>query len=96
MKNQQSLLDRRLFRYQGGMDDDKDESGTASRPPGTAASQGAKGASGAASEAERRRARAAAKLKENLARRKRQLRARRSGQADETEGLPAAKMDESS
>ncbi|WFS00180.1 hypothetical protein [Rhizobium tumorigenes] len=46
------------------------------------------------SEADRRRARAAAKLKENLSRRKQQVRARRAGEADETDGLPAAKMDE--
>jgi hypothetical protein len=46
------------------------------------------------SESDRRRARAAAKLKENLSRRKQQVRARRAGEADETDGLPAAKMDE--
>jgi hypothetical protein len=45
------------------------------------------------SESDRRRARAAAKLKENLSRRKQQVRARRAGEADETDGLPAAKMD---
>ncbi len=49
----------------------------------------------AVSESDRRRARAAAKLKENLSRRKQQVRARRAGEADETDGLPAAKMDES-
>jgi CRP-like cAMP-binding protein len=47
-------------------------------------------------EADRRRERAAQKLRENLGRRKQQVRARRAGQADETDGLPAAKMDESS
>jgi len=56
-------------------------------------------------EADRRRERAAEKLRENVARRKQQVRARRAGQADETDGLPAAnptpektvaaKMDES-
>jgi hypothetical protein len=56
-------------------------------------------------EADRRRERAAQKLRENLGRRKQQVRARRAGQADETDGLPAAntalektaaaKMDES-
>ncbi|MGX5667851.1 hypothetical protein G6N76_13330 [Rhizobium daejeonense] len=40
--------------------------------------------------AERRKARAAEKLRENLLRRKQQSRARRAGQADETDGLPAA------
>lgn len=38
-----------------------------------------------------RRERAAAKLRENLLRRKTQARARRAGDADETDGLPAAK-----
>ena len=46
-------------------------------------------------QAKLRRERAAEKLRENLGRRKQQVRARRSGQADETNGLPAAKMDES-
>ncbi|MGO4437101.1 hypothetical protein [Rhizobium sp. RAF56] len=45
--------------------------------------------------AEERRLRAAEKLRDNLLRRKQQVRARRAGQADETDGLPAAKMDES-
>ncbi|QKK25897.1 hypothetical protein [Rhizobium hidalgonense] len=44
-------------------------------------------------QAKLRRERAADKLRENLSRRK-QVRARRSGQADETNGLPAAKMDD--
>lgn len=53
-------------------------------------------------EADLRRKRAAEKLRENLARRKQQARARRAGAADETDGLPAAtpglaaKKDESS
>ena len=48
-----------------------------------------------------RKAKAAAKLRENLMRRKGQARARRAGEADETQGLPAsapssaAKPDES-
>ena len=42
-----------------------------------------------------RQARAAAKLRENLLRRKAQTRARRAGAADEVDGLPAAKKDES-
>jgi hypothetical protein len=46
-------------------------------------------------QAKLRRERAAEKLRENLSRRKEQTRARRLGQADETDGLPAAKMDES-
>ena len=51
-------------------------------------------------EAERReaerKAKSAAKLRENLMRRKSQARARRAGAPDETQGLPAAKTDESS
>jgi hypothetical protein len=40
--------------------------------------------------AEQRRLRSAQKLRENLARRKQQARARRAGEADLVEGLPAA------
>ena len=47
------------------------------------------------SEAEVRRQRLAKTLRDNLQRRKRQMRARRAGGADETSGLPAAKTDES-
>ena len=43
-----------------------------------------------------RKSRAAQKLRENLMRRKQQSRARRAGEADETIGLPAAKLNESS
>lgn len=39
---------------------------------------------------QRRRERAAAKLRENLARRKQQTRARRAGEAEDGVGLPAA------
>ncbi|MGY5800282.1 hypothetical protein ACXHMN_03020 [Rhizobium sp. LEGMi12c] len=46
-------------------------------------------------EADRRRERAAQKLRENLSRRKQQVRARRAGQADETDGLPGAKAGDS-
>ncbi|KQS90850.1 MULTISPECIES: hypothetical protein [unclassified Rhizobium] len=46
-------------------------------------------------QAEARRLRAAKTLRDNLMRRKQQGRARRSGAADETSGLPAAKTDES-
>lgn len=45
--------------------------------------------------ADERKARLAKTLRDNLARRKQQSRARRSGAADETDGLPAAKTDES-
>ncbi|MCZ7885334.1 MULTISPECIES: hypothetical protein [Agrobacterium] len=43
-----------------------------------------------------RKARAAKKLRENLLKRKQQVRARRAGEEDQTIGLPAAKTDESS
>jgi hypothetical protein len=46
-------------------------------------------------EAEIRAERLAKTLRDNLQRRKQQARARRSGAADETVGLPAAKKDES-
>ncbi len=48
------------------------------------------------SEAERKRDRLAETLRQNLARRKQQARARRQGAADEADGLPAANSDESS
>jgi ribosome recycling factor len=44
---------------------------------------------------EARRERLAKNLRDNLQRRKQQMRARRAGAADETSGLPAAKSDES-
>lgn len=47
-------------------------------------------------ETEQRKARAAQKLRDNLMRRKSQARARRAGEADLADGLPAAKTDESS
>ncbi|MDW9594146.1 hypothetical protein GOA63_18265 [Sinorhizobium meliloti] len=50
---------------------------------------------GHSSEAEARRQRLAKNLRDNLQRRKQQMRARRAGAADETSGLPAAKSDES-
>jgi hypothetical protein len=91
------LLKREDFRYGGFMDADKTKIGAGQDFDGDGA--GAAGVEPAAgrqvTEADRRRERAAAKLRENLARRKQQVRARRAGQADETDGLPAAKTDES-
>jgi hypothetical protein len=101
------LLKARDFGYGKRMGADKTKSDNIQ------ASQGGFGAGEASddagekliTEADRRRERAAAKLRENLSRRKQQVRARRAGQADETDGLPAAtssdgktaaaKMDES-
>ncbi|AVA23038.1 MULTISPECIES: hypothetical protein [unclassified Rhizobium] len=86
---------------------DKTKSGDEQLSQGGLTAGGGKEGAGAKLnlEAERRRERAAQKLRENLARRKQQVRARRAGQADETDGLPAAnssdakdaaaKMDES-
>ena len=76
------LLDRREFGYSCCMSE-KTETGQQSRKEAIEA------------QAKLRRERAADKLRENLGRRKQQVRARRSGQADETNGLPAAKLDES-
>ncbi|WP_077962427.1 hypothetical protein [Ensifer adhaerens] len=46
-------------------------------------------------EADLKKARLARNLRDNLMRRKQQMRARRSGAADDVSGLPAAKTDES-
>lgn len=46
----------------------------------------------AAAREAQRKAKAAAKLRENLMRRKTQARARRAGEEDPTQGLPAAKQ----
>ncbi|TDK35181.1 hypothetical protein E2F50_13030 [Rhizobium deserti] len=59
-------------------------------------SRGERARQAAAAREEQRRAKAAAKLRENLMRRKSQARARRAGEADDSQGLPAAKTDESS
>ena len=72
------------MRYFGQMQEEDDQDGKRLR------------AEAVAKRAEERRLRAAEKLRDNLLRRKQQVRARRAGQADETDGLPAAKMDESS
>jgi hypothetical protein len=75
------------------MDDDREHStpDVAAEPAGKQAGPGDRAKQ---REAERK-ARAAQKLRENLSRRKHQARARRAGEADETNGLPAAKTDES-
>ena len=78
---------------QTGKSSDGDEVASAATGESCAAESGKKPQKTAA---DHRRDRAAAKLRENLLRRKQQSRARRAGQADETEGLPAAKTDESS
>lgn len=63
---------------------------------GESEARGARARRAAEAREAQRKARAAAKLRENLMRRKTQARARRAGEADATEGLPAAKTDESS
>ncbi|MDK1384312.1 hypothetical protein QN224_02690 [Sinorhizobium sp. 8-89] len=50
---------------------------------------------GRTAEADAKRSRLAKNLRDNLQRRKQQMRARRAGAADETSGLPAAKTNES-
>ncbi|THK38085.1 hypothetical protein EHS39_11365 [Ensifer sp. MPMI2T] len=50
---------------------------------------------GRTAEADAKRLRLAKNLRDNLQRRKQQMRARRAGAADEASGLPAAKTDES-
>ncbi|MFB9950098.1 hypothetical protein ACFFP0_14645 [Rhizobium puerariae] len=67
-----------------------------SRPGDTGETRGDRARKAAAAREAERKARAAAKLRENLMRRKSQARARRAGEADSTDGLPAAKTDESS
>ncbi len=69
--------------------------------PGTGESRGDRARKAQAAREAERKAKAAAKLRENLMRRKGQARARRAGEADDTQGLPAstpsaAKLDESS
>ncbi|WEX77961.1 hypothetical protein PYH37_002804 [Sinorhizobium numidicum] len=54
-----------------------------------------RGAERSSKQAEARKSRLAKNLRDNLQRRKQQMRARRAGAADETSGLPAAKTDES-
>ncbi|CDN96102.1 MULTISPECIES: hypothetical protein [Agrobacterium tumefaciens complex] len=66
-----------------------------SAPAANANAQAGPGEKARQREAERK-ARAAKKLRENLMKRKQQVRARRAGDADDTIGLPAAKTDESS
>lgn len=68
--------------------DDTAQVGVGSSGEGNLADRGARGLSEAE---QRRRIRAAEKLRENLARRKQQSRARRAGRAEDGEGLPAAR-----
>ncbi|PWE57733.1 hypothetical protein DEM27_00545 [Metarhizobium album] len=94
------------FRYSGGMKENRKNFSPVSARPGigemTTTADGDAGESGPEAKmpqktgADLRRERAAAKLRENLQRRKQQSRARRAGAADEATGLPAAKLDESS
>ncbi|RWX76941.1 hypothetical protein EPK99_14860 [Neorhizobium lilium] len=74
----------------GDEDNHDSQTGTQGQARGDRARQAAE-----RREAERK-AKSAAKLRENLMRRKSQARARRAGEPDETQGLPAAKTDESS
>jgi hypothetical protein len=97
MKKRARLLISVDFSYGDVMEKDETERGVAVPEDVTLAGTKAArpGKSEADIQAERRRVRAAEKLRENLGRRKQQVRARRAGEEDETDGLPAAKMDES-
>ncbi|WP_438750283.1 hypothetical protein [Pararhizobium sp. O133] len=81
------------MRYFSTMQDDNDQTRDNAAPEG----RGGHLEPGheAERQAEARRLRAAKTLRDNLLRRKQQGRARRSGAADETSGLPAVKTDES-
>jgi hypothetical protein len=87
------LLTGGVFRYdeEMGADKTKIDDGKVLQGGLTAGEAGEPAGGKQITEADRRRERAALKLRENLSRRKQQVRARRAGQADETDGLPAAK-----
>ena len=70
--------------------DDISAPGDGATPPDESHAAAAGRKSAGPSQADMRRLRAAQKLRENLMRRKQQQRSRRSGLADEAEGLPAA------
>jgi len=78
------------------MSNDEKQHDTEAPDGGVNEARGARARKAAEAREAERKARAAAKLRENLLRRKTQARARRAGEADSTEGLPAAKTDESS
>jgi hypothetical protein len=83
-----------LFSIRSGMAKDEEFSEAETERHGQ--TRGERARQAAAVREEERKAKAAAKLRENLMRRKSQARARRAGEADDTQGLPAAKTDESS
>jgi hypothetical protein len=91
------LLTGGVFRYEGDMGADKTkiDDGQALQGAASVGEAGEPAGGRQVTEADRRRERAAQKLRENLSRRKQQVRARRAGQADETDGLPAAKAGDS-
>ncbi|SOC45329.1 hypothetical protein SAMN05892877_1158 [Rhizobium subbaraonis] len=89
------LLRAVVSRYRWGMEDD--EKTGVGKPAAAANGTGAKARESEAvrARADERKARLSKTLRDNLARRKQQARARRAGAADDTDGLPAAKSDES-
>lgn len=91
------LLKVGVFGYGKGMDADrtKIDDGQALQGGSATGEAGTPADDRQITEADRRRERAAQKLRENLARRKQQVRARRAGEADKTDGLPAAKAGDS-
>jgi hypothetical protein len=93
-EKQRTAFKPRLFSVRSFMAKDEEISKTEAGKQGQ--SRGERARQAAAAREEERKAKAAAKLRENLMRRKSQARARRAGEADETQGLPAVKTDESS
>jgi len=83
------------FRYHRRMSEKRDEFGQTDQAGEGADDSGIGNPAGRLRHADvaaaQRKARAAMKLRENLMRRKQQQRSRRQGEADDTEGLPAAK-----
>ena len=86
-----------VLRYGMGMQTDDDEGGKAVPPPDERQADGKVRQKKIkdTTEADLKKARLARNLRDNLMRRKQQMRARRSGAADDVSGLPAAKTDES-
>lgn len=83
------------FGYHRGMNEKRNEFGQADEAGEGTGDAGIGNPGGGLRHADvaaaQRKARAAMKLRENLMRRKQQQRSRRHGEADDTEGLPAAK-----
>ncbi len=93
-ENRVSAFARRAFWLWKNMANDEETPD--SQGEGITESRGDRARKHAAAREAQQKERAAAKLRENLMRRKTQARARRAGEAEQGQGLPAAKTDESS